>query len=65
MFFPRLDPTTLCAARQPDEHAETHAERVDLLARNVYVGMLRARDDLWIGWVGKPAALLRRSPANQ
>lgn len=59
VFLARLDPETLREDRQANEDAETHAERVDLLARNVYVGMTRARDELWGGWVGRPAALLR------
>jgi len=53
VFLPRLDPQTLREDRQTNEDADTHAERVDLLARNIYVGMTRARDDLWCGWASR------------
>jgi len=58
VFLPRLDPAGLRdhPPRGTDPH--THAERLALLRRQLFVAMTRARDGLWLGWVGEPSSLL-------
>ena len=58
VFLPRLEPATLGDTQRFNEDAETHAERVELLRRRLFVSMTRARDELWCGWVGAPSRLL-------
>ena len=43
------------------EDAESYAERLKLVRRQLFVAMTRARDGLWIGWVGEASSLLPRS----
>jgi hypothetical protein len=59
VFLPRLDPDGLREAKQPSEDDETYAERLDLTRRQLFVAMTRARDALWLGWLGTPANTLR------
>jgi hypothetical protein len=58
IFLPRLDPAGLREQRQRGVDAETHAERLALVRRQLFVAMTRARDGLWLGWVGEPSSLL-------
>jgi hypothetical protein len=58
VFLPRLDADGLHEARRADEDDTAYAERMALLRRQLFVAMTRARDSLWIGFVGSPTALL-------
>ncbi len=58
VFLPRLDPEGLRETRGVDEDDASYAERIDLLRRQLFVAMTRARDRLWLGWVGSPSSLL-------
>ncbi|MFG3420593.1 UvrD-helicase domain-containing protein [Micromonospora sp. NPDC048063] len=58
VFLPRLDPDGLPERRSRGEDADTHSERLALLRRQLFVAMTRARDGLWLGWVGEPSSLL-------
>jgi superfamily I DNA/RNA helicase len=59
VFLPRLDPATLQERKRFNEDDDAYAERLDLLRRRLFVSMTRARDRLWLGWVGEPSTLLR------
>lgn len=68
VFLPRLDAEGLREARRPDEDEHMHLERLDLLRRQLFVAMSRARDVLWLGMVAEssgllPASLLDRQQA--
>jgi hypothetical protein len=63
VFLPRLDPDGIGETQRHHEDDQTHAERLDLLRRQLFVAMTRARDALWGGWVGQPTSLLRSSAA--
>jgi hypothetical protein len=58
VFLPRLDPAGLRERRSRAADTETHAEHLALLRRRLFVAMTRARDGLWLGWVGEPSSLL-------
>jgi hypothetical protein len=58
VFVPRLDPDGLREARGRGEDDASYGERIDLLRRQLFVAMTRARDALWLGWVGAPSSLL-------
>ncbi len=58
VFLPRLEPDTLGETARRGEDPQTHAERIALLQRQVFVAMTRARDGVWGGWVGERPALL-------
>jgi superfamily I DNA/RNA helicase len=60
VFLPRLDPDGLREARRADEDDDAYGERLALLRRQLFVAMTRARDAIWIGWVGEPTSLLPR-----
>ena len=45
----------------PTELRHWLSERLDLLGRQLFVAMTRARDALWAGWVGEPATLLQQA----
>ncbi|WFE41489.1 UvrD-helicase domain-containing protein [Micromonospora sp. WMMD998] len=60
-FLPRLDPEGLSERPARGEDADAHAERIALVRRQLFVAMTRARDGLWLGWVGEPSALLPMS----
>jgi superfamily I DNA/RNA helicase len=60
VFLPRLDSDGLGEARRPGEDDETYAERMALLRRQLFVAMTRARDALWLGWLGVPSELIGR-----
>ena len=61
VFLPRLDPEGLQEAQRPSEDEATYAERLELLRRQVFVAMTRARDGLWGGWVGQRSSIIDRS----
>lgn len=61
VFLPRLEPDTLGETRRHNEDDNTYRERLDLLRRQLFAAMTRARDRLWGGWVGEPSELLRIS----
>ncbi|MEE6261170.1 UvrD-helicase domain-containing protein [Plantactinospora sonchi] len=58
VFLPRLDPASLRERRPRGTDIETHNEQLALLRRQLFVAMTRARDGLWLGWVGEPSSLL-------
>jgi superfamily I DNA/RNA helicase len=58
VFLPRLDADGLKEARAKGEDDASYAERLDLLRRQLFVAMTRARDALWLGWVDTPSTLL-------
>jgi hypothetical protein len=58
VFLPRLDPAGLSDRPPRGSDAQTHYERLALLRRQLFVAMTRARDGLWLGWVGEPSSLL-------
>lgn len=74
VFLPRLDVDGLQEQRRSGEDDAMHTERLDLMRRQVFVAMTRARDGLWCGWVGSPGSVLadvmgadeasRRSPRD-
>ena len=59
VFLPRLDADGLQEAPRHSEDETAHAERMELLRRQVFVAMTRARDGLWGGWVGAPSAIIK------
>ncbi|HEX6077827.1 MAG TPA: UvrD-helicase domain-containing protein [Micromonosporaceae bacterium] len=61
VFLPRLDAEGLREACRPDEDEHMHRERLDLLRRQLFVAMSRARDVLWLGMVAEPSGLLPAS----
>ncbi len=63
VFLPRLEPDSIGERKRFNEDEETHAERIELLRRQLFVAMTRARDGVWAGWVGSPPALLGRTRA--
>jgi len=58
VFLPRLEPPTLGEQQRFNEDDAAYAERIDLLRRQLFVAMTRARDQLWGGFVGQPSSLL-------
>ncbi|MFG2100518.1 UvrD-helicase domain-containing protein [Micromonospora echinaurantiaca] len=58
VFLPRLDPDGLSERLSRGEDSDAHAQRMALLRRQLFVAMTRARDGLWLGWVGEPSSLL-------
>jgi len=58
VFLPRLDADGVGEKRRRGEDDETYAERMALLRRQLFVAMTRARDGLWLGWVGTPTSFL-------
>jgi superfamily I DNA/RNA helicase len=61
VFLPRLDADGVHEARRSGEDEQMHAERIALLRRQLFVAMSRARDGLWLGFVGAPSSLLPAS----
>jgi hypothetical protein len=59
VFLPRLDADGLHEERRNGEDETAHAERMQLLRRQVFVAMTRARDGLWGGWVGEPSTIIK------
>jgi hypothetical protein len=62
VFCVRVDPGSLPLAPGPYEVQDAHVERLELLRRELFVAMTRARDTLWIGSVGPSAVPLLRRP---
>jgi hypothetical protein len=58
VFLPRLDAETLRDRPVRGEDDVANAERLALVRRQLFVAMTRARDGLWLGWVGAPSVLL-------
>ena len=58
VLIPRVDDEGLGAQPRRGEDKDTHRERLELLRRQVFVAVTRARDGVWLGWVGKPSSLL-------
>lgn len=61
VYLPRLDANGLHEARRSREDDESYRERVALLRRQLFVAMSRARDGLWLGYVGAASSLLPES----
>jgi superfamily I DNA/RNA helicase len=59
VFLPRLDADGLHEERRSGEDETAHAERMELVRRQVFVAMTRARDGLWGGWVGEPSPIIK------
>ena len=55
VLLPRLDADGLGESRRHGEDEATHQERIELLHRQIYVAVTRARDGIWIGSVGENA----------
>jgi hypothetical protein len=62
VYLPRVDSAGLGEARRRGEDDDTYAERLALLRRQLFVAMSRARDALWLGWIGEPASLIHPPP---
>ena len=58
VFLPRLDSEGLKDTPRRGEDDASYAERMDLVRRQLFVAMTRARDGLWLGWVGEPSTIL-------
>jgi len=58
VFLPRLDAEAVGEERRAGEDDAAHQERLDLLRRQLFVALTRARDAAWVGWVGEPAQVL-------
>jgi hypothetical protein len=58
VFCVRVDAHSLRLARGPQEDPDAHAERMELLRRELFVSLTRARDTLWVGSVGESAVRL-------
>lgn len=65
VFLPRLDPASTGEQQRFNEDADTYQERLELLRRQLFVAMTRARDALWLGWVGEPSALIERARSQE
>jgi hypothetical protein len=57
VLLPRLDPDGLgISARRPTgKTGEVYDEQIELLRRQLFVAMTRARDSLWVGFIGTNA----------
>lgn len=58
VFLPRLEPATLGERRRFNEDEQSHAERLALLRRQLFVATTRARDDVWLASAGEPSTLV-------
>ncbi|NEE01147.1 UvrD-helicase domain-containing protein [Phytoactinopolyspora halotolerans] len=65
VYLPRLDLDGLSEAQRRNEDDKTYAERIALLRRRLFVAMTRARDALWLGWVGAPSSLIAHPETPQ
>ena len=63
VLLPRAEPRVLRDAALGGEDDPTHEERTDRTRRELFVAMTRARDTVWVGYVGEPSVLLG-SPAS-
>lgn len=61
VLLPRAEPGVLLDAPFSGEDGPTHEERLDRTRRELFVAMTRARDTLWVGYVGRPSLLLGSS----
>lgn len=55
VLLPRLDADGIGESRRQGEDEAAHQERLQLLHRQIYVAVTRARDGVWIGSVGENA----------
>ena len=51
-------------AQAVGEAPDAHAERLELMRRELFVAMTRARDTLWVGSVGPSAVQLLAATAR-
>lgn len=58
VLLPRLDATGVGEDPRTGEDDQTYTERLERLRRQIWVSMTRARDGLWLGWVGEPSQLV-------
>ena len=58
VLLPRAEPGKLYDAPFRGEDGPTHQERLDRTRRELFVAMTRARDTVWVGYVGEPSRLL-------
>ncbi|MDX6254081.1 MAG: hypothetical protein QOJ11_415 [Frankiales bacterium] len=58
VFCVRVDAYSLRLAKGSQEDSDAHAERLELMRRELFVAMTRARDTLWVGSVGESAVPL-------
>lgn len=58
VYLPRLDPEGQHDEPRHGEDETMHSERLALQRRRLFVAMTRARDALWLGWIGKPSKLI-------
>jgi superfamily I DNA/RNA helicase len=64
VFCVRVDAASLRLAQAVGEAPDAHAERLELMRRELFVAMTRARDTLWVGSVGPSAVPLLAGPAQ-
>lgn len=57
VLIPRLDADGINERPRRGEDENSHAERLELIRRQVFVAVTRARDGVWIGWIDQPANL--------
>nr|WP_274387701.1 UvrD-helicase domain-containing protein [Salsipaludibacter albus] len=58
VFVPRLDADGLNDHPFEGEDETSRHERMELIRRQVFVAVTRARDGVWAGWVSEPSELL-------
>ncbi|MDX6244572.1 MAG: hypothetical protein QOE76_2295, partial [Frankiales bacterium] len=64
VFCVRVDAHSLRLAKLAQEDPDAHAERLELLRRELFVALTRARDTLWVGSVGESAVPLLSAGAS-
>jgi AAA domain/UvrD-like helicase C-terminal domain len=62
VLMPCLGEGSLGERQRDGEDDSTFSERIDLIRRQLFVAMTRARDILWMGTVGTPTELLGLEP---
>jgi superfamily I DNA/RNA helicase len=62
VLLPCLGEGSLGERQRDGEDDSTFSERTDLIRRQLFVAMTRARDVLWMGSVGTPTELLGLEP---
>jgi hypothetical protein len=58
VLIPRVEPEAMRDGARGGEDPATHAERLDRTRRELYVAITRARDTVWVGYVGTPSVVL-------
>ena len=59
VFLPRVDAAAVGEEQREGEDDAAHQERLDLLRRQLFVALTRARDAVWVGWVDAPAQVIQ------